>query len=121
VSSQHGRDDFDGIGRVAGTVKTCDRRIFDLWLACHTQEEIAEAENVTQQTVSLVLQETADLPKLVKSGAAASEHAVDFEPPLYNVRKQQTKTAGSGDFGKGISRLTGHEPSRGSRGSTSQQ
>jgi len=30
---------------------------------------------------------------------AAAEHATDFDLPIYNVWKQQTKTAGSGHFG----------------------
>jgi hypothetical protein len=47
------------------------------WLACWTQEEIAEAEGITQQAVDLISQEFADLQRLVKS---AAEHATDFEP-----------------------------------------
>jgi hypothetical protein len=38
-------------------------------MACYTQGEIAEKEGMTQQAVDLVLQETADLPKLVKPQA----------------------------------------------------
>src|SRR5712691_7283172 len=66
-----------------------DKRIFDLWLACWTDQEIAESVGITHQAVNLVLQETADLPKLAKSDQAASSHATDFDPPLYNVWKQQ--------------------------------
>lgn len=76
-----------------------DRRIFDLWLACHTQEEIAERENLTKSAVSEICSEMADLPKMDKSAQAGAAHATDFEPPLYNIWKQQTKTAGSGHFG----------------------
>jgi hypothetical protein len=56
-----------------------NKRIFDLWMACYTQEEIAEKENVTHQSVDLILQEMADLPKLAKSDKAMAEHAADFE------------------------------------------
>ena len=30
---------------------------------------------------------------------AAAEHAIDFEPPLYNIWKQQEKSSGSSHFG----------------------
>jgi hypothetical protein len=60
-----------------------------------THEEIAERENLTKQAVGLICQETADLPKLDKSSQAAAEHATDFDRPIYNIWKQQEKTAGS--------------------------
>lgn len=41
----------------------------------------------------------ADLPKLSKPDRAAAEHAVDFDPPIYNVWRQQEKTGGSEHFG----------------------
>jgi len=56
-----------------------------MWLACHTQEEIGEKENLTKQAVSLVCQEIPDLEKLDKPSQAAAEHATEFEVPLYNV------------------------------------
>ncbi|MDP2652477.1 MAG: ParB/RepB/Spo0J family partition protein [Candidatus Omnitrophota bacterium] len=43
-----------------------NKRIFDLWMACYTQEEIGEKENLSHQAVDLILQEMADLPKLAK-------------------------------------------------------
>ena len=39
----------------------------------------------------MISSETADLPDAKK---AAASHATDFEPPIYNVWKQQEKTAG---------------------------
>jgi len=75
-----------------------DKRIFDLWLACHTQEEIADSEGVTKETVSeIVSQKNAELQKSDKFPPAL--HQVDFELPLYNIWKQQTKTDGSKHFG----------------------
>ncbi len=69
-----------------------NKRIFELWLACHTQEEIAAQENVHKDTVSEICRKMAELPK---SDQAVATHATDFEPPIYNIWKQQKKTAGS--------------------------
>ncbi|MEX0727743.1 MAG: hypothetical protein WD065_15810, partial [Planctomycetaceae bacterium] len=69
-----------------------DKRIFDLWLACWTQQEIADEVGLTNQQVSQI---TADLPevgKLNKPDKAAAEHATDFETPIYNIWKQQEKS-----------------------------
>jgi hypothetical protein len=73
-----------------------NKRIFDLWLACHTQEEIAEEVGVTKETVSEICQKSAELPE---SDKPAASHLTDFEVPIYNVWKQQEKSAGSGHFG----------------------
>jgi len=62
-----------------------NKRIFEMWLACYTQEAIGEKENVTEQAVALISQEFLDLEKLVKPEQAAAEHATEFEVPLYNV------------------------------------
>ncbi len=58
------------------------QRIFSLWLACHTQEEIAEREGIPQQTLADLLPKLADLPESVKPVA---NHLTDFTPPHYNV------------------------------------
>jgi DNA modification methylase len=76
-----------------------NKRIFEAWLACRTVEEIAENENVAKAVVSGLCSEMADLPNLNKSNLANAEHATDFEPPIYNVWKQQEKTKGSTHFG----------------------
>jgi hypothetical protein len=60
--------------------------LLGLWLACHTQEEIAETVGCDQDTVSDISRKMADLPESVKPVAA---HQVDFDVPLYNVWKQQ--------------------------------
>jgi len=90
----------DWLSRIDKDTKAArDRKIFDMWLACYTNEEIAEAVQITHQAVSLVLQEAAGLPKLAKSEQATASHASDFEPMFYNIWKQQTKTKGSDHFG----------------------
>jgi ParB-like nuclease domain/DNA methylase len=77
-----------------------DRRIFDLWLACRTQEEIAEAVGCSQGEVSKSIPNGnfAEWNK-TDAQAAVAAHAVDFEIPLYNEWRQQEKTPGSGHFG----------------------
>jgi hypothetical protein len=65
-------------------------------MACHTQEEIAEHENIHKDCVSEICRNLADMPEYDK---AASSHATDFVVPIYNVWKQQEKTAGSSHFG----------------------
>jgi hypothetical protein len=65
-------------------------RIFSLWLACHTQEEIAEEVGVPQRTVADVLAESAELPDSLKPIA---DHLIDFEVSLYNVWKQSRSSA----------------------------
>jgi len=71
-----------------------DKRIFELWLACYTQDEIAEAVGVSQGEVAKSIP-NGDIAKQNKPSAS---HLADFEVPLYNVWKQQEKTAGSGHF-----------------------
>lgn len=76
-----------------------DRRIFEAWLACETMAEIAERENVDVKTVSNVCGEIPDLEKFHKSEKHTALHDADFDPPIYNIWKQQEKTTGSSHFG----------------------
>ena len=71
---------------------------FRLWLACNTQDEIANATGWSQPIVATFI-ENAQLSNLDKSQQSAATHATDFQPPIYNVWKQQTKTNGSNHFG----------------------
>ncbi len=74
------------------------QRMFEMWLACHTQQEIAEAENVARPTVTAATKDFVKIGNLAKSDINAADFA-DFKPPIYNVWKQQTKTAGVSHFG----------------------
>ena len=95
-----------------------DVEIFNLWLACHTQEEIEEKVGVSRSRVSEVLSEngnfrfptkvgqlreiedeTQRLDAIAEENRKAAEHRSDFEVPLYNVWKQQEKSSGSQHFG----------------------
>ena len=74
-----------------------NQRIWDMWLACYTQEQIAEAVGLTHRGVGQVLEEMADLPKVPRLLADFAEP--DWKPPIYNVWKWQEKTAGATHFG----------------------
>jgi hypothetical protein len=81
-----------------------NKRIFELWMACYSNEEIGKEFEMTPQAVGQVLKESADLPKLSKLDQANAEHATDFDVPIYNVWKQQTKSEGSSHFGNSETR-----------------
>lgn len=76
-----------------------NRRIFELWLACWTDEEIGKSVGLTSQAVGQVLKESVDVRLLSKVEQATAEHATDFTPPIYNIWKQQEQTEGSKHFG----------------------
>jgi len=76
-----------------------NRRIFDMWLACSTQQEIADEVGTSQKDVDRCLSQYGDIAALTKPHQSAASHAVEFEPPIYNVWKQQEKTSGSSHFG----------------------
>ncbi len=54
----------------------------DLWLACHTQQHIAEAEGVARTLVTAMADDFVNFGNLSKNDKAAAEHAVDFDPPM---------------------------------------
>lgn len=75
-----------------------NQRIFDLWMSCHTQQEIADAVGATQGEIAKSIPK-GESAELNKSQQSAAEHATDFDPPIYNIWKQQTKSDGSSHFG----------------------
>jgi SOS-response transcriptional repressor LexA len=58
-----------------------------MWLSCATQEEIAEATGVPQQTIGEWLKGFTEM-----SDSDISVIPPGFEPPIYNVWKQQAKS-----------------------------
>jgi len=76
-----------------------DKRIFDMWLACHTQEEIAEVVGCDKATVNRILEDLLQNGKLSDLQHAAASHLTDFDPPIYNIWKQQEKTPGANHYG----------------------
>lgn len=90
----------DWLSRVDKDAKEArNKRIFDMWLACHTQQEIADAVGVDRKDVERSLGQFGNIAEMSKSDQSAAEHATDFQAPIYNVWKQQEKTAGSSHFG----------------------
>ena len=73
-----------------------EKKVFDMWMACHSMQEIAEAVGVHKDTVSEVCRK---FPKLENSDKAVADHGINFDPPIYNVWKQQEKTPGPKHFG----------------------
>lgn len=63
-----------------------DRTIREMWMACYTQDEIAEAVGVAKATVNDKLAVCSDLEALPKSNKLLALHEdADFKPPLYDI------------------------------------
>jgi len=76
-----------------------DRRIADLWLACHTEQEIAEAVGCDQKTVNNVVSELGKNDIWQKFLVLSRYQEPEWTPPLYNVWKQQDKSNSVSHFG----------------------
>ncbi len=66
-------------------------------LACNTQQEIADAVGV--DPTDKILRVSGNAEELPNNQKSAADHATDFDPPLYNVWKQQSKSNKVGHFG----------------------
>ena len=67
------------------TEREKNQKIFDMWLASYTQDEIAEAVKMTQQAIDKRLKELQLLENFPKVVKLAATYADDFEIPIYNV------------------------------------
>jgi len=75
-------------------------RIFNMWMACATQEEIAEAVGVHKDTVSAEMEVCRNLETLPNSDKVTAMHQdADFAPPIYNVWTFAKKTNSVTHFG----------------------
>lgn len=87
----------DWLSRIDKDAKAArNKRIFNLWMACYTQEEIAEREEIHKDTVSEICRKMAELPESDKPSA---DHLIDFEVPLYNIWKYKETTGKLKHFG----------------------
>jgi len=76
-----------------------NRKIADMWLACYTEQEIAETAGLTKQAVSLIVEECQKDDTWHKFDILSQYQEPDWTPPLYNVWKQQTKSNTTSHFG----------------------
>jgi hypothetical protein len=64
-----------------------------MWMACSTQEEIAEACGCTRDDVRGVKElksgESGSIAEFPKDAQSNASHSTDFDIPLYNVWMQQ--------------------------------
>ena len=72
-------------------------KIFAMFMACHTQQEIADAVNVSRTTIEETVTEFPNLEKASKNLASFSDP--DFETPIYNVWVFAKKTNEVSHFG----------------------
>lgn len=80
------------------------QQIFDMWLACYSQDEIASAVDVSQKTVDNSLVNFENMPKLLKNLALFQD--TDFTPPIYNVWTfEKEKSNKSNHFGNSEQRI----------------
>lgn len=76
-----------------------EQTIRDMWLACHTQEEIAEQVGIDQSTVARATEELCKLESFPKRIVFATYAEPDWTPPLYNIWSFATKSNKVGHFG----------------------
>jgi hypothetical protein len=81
---------FDRIDR--DTRNSQRARCFDLWLACHKQDEIAARVGMERRTISDWEQCFGDFSKLAESAKSAAHHKEDFKPPQKNVWMEHDET-----------------------------
>lgn len=82
------------------------QKIFDMWMACATGDEIAAIVGVTKETVSAFAEESQKSENIPNSDkVAASFQDADFTPPIYNVWSFAKKTNGTAHFGNSEQRI----------------
>jgi DNA-binding XRE family transcriptional regulator len=79
--------------------ETKKKKAREMWLACATQEEIAEAVGVSAKTIDNWEEDFCNSPE-----GGLLQNPPGFEPPIYNVWKQQTKTNAVSHFGNSEAR-----------------
>lgn len=81
-------------------------KIAAMWMACYTQEEIAEAVGVTQQSIDQSTKELQILDTCPKLVIIQAQHADEqYEAPLFNVWAFGKKTNTTSHFGNSEQRI----------------
>lgn len=57
--------------------------IFNMWLACHTQEEIAEAVGVSIGEINNQIKECSDLERFPKMNKLSATFEDNYTPPIF--------------------------------------
>ena len=82
------------------------QKIFDMWMACHTQDEIAEATGSKQQTVGDEIATFTEIGNVSNFGKSLDfTRDNEFQPPLYNLWTFAKKTNGVSHFGNSEQRI----------------
>jgi len=71
--------------------KKQEERIFDLWMQCYSQQDIAKAVGTTKQNISICQKKYTDT-NFDKSSKTAANFEGDYNPPIYNVWTKASKT-----------------------------
>jgi predicted DNA-binding protein YlxM (UPF0122 family) len=79
--------------------ETKKKKAREMWLACATQEEISEATGVPRKTIDDWTNDFGESPS-----DGLSPNPPGFDPPFYNVWKQQTKSNAVSHFGNSEAR-----------------
>jgi hypothetical protein len=62
------------------------RQIYDMWLACYTQEEIANMVKLSQMEISREIELINNLETFPKSLKLSAQYLdADWKPPLYTI------------------------------------
>jgi hypothetical protein len=76
-----------------------NEKIFDMWMECSSQQTIAKEVGITQQQVKPICDGFTDSVLKNQTCKSAAEHASSFDPPIYNIWKQQAKSGDVSHFG----------------------
>jgi Predicted transcriptional regulators len=76
------------------------KTIFDMYLTCHTQDEIADEVGLHKDTISERMKECRNLDKCPKSDKLSALFEDDFVPPLYNVWRFSKSSNSVAHFGE---------------------
>jgi len=76
-----------------------DRQIAEMWLACHTEEEIAGTVDVGQSTVNDLVQKLPESDTWQKAVVFSEYQEPKWKPPIYNIWTFQHKTNHVSHFG----------------------
>jgi ParB-like chromosome segregation protein Spo0J len=70
-----------------------NKRIWDAWLGCNTESEIADKESLTQQAISEIIENYKKTDAIQKLVIFSAYQDPDWKPPIYDVWKRQSKSS----------------------------